>query len=857
MKLKISDTVSSPASPLGFDFPIFSEVGAGNFGVWMKDSNGLPCYRLRKEVLGTKDVWHLVGNERIKATAHSGGYVQVYSWDTGPQILNYYEPEKGYYSGGYSIIILDGKPYVTLTELRSDDTNFGITFGCGYVKKTLNLGGKLYVEESVDAPEGNLSFLVHKVRTINVSSEHIALWFLPVWQVNWYPLDPALIMTSPFDKFWHLLRKIRGNRIKSRYKLEILSDAISLKYASKGSLERPSWKVIPVSEIYYRVESMKKPCRVFASQRDLLEFLYERFDTEKEIEKFYNLFSEDMSIFSFAFQETFSPDECKVISTKFGYSIDNDFEDSSEIGQFSKKQSYLYFFSPEINRPITRELLWHSYYLQAGSQFSKVYKRFFVDQGSAYSYLHGASGAPRDWAFFIIPLIYLKPQLAREMLLFIANLQSSQTGRIPYAIVGNGKPTGAGVHSFSSDLDLFFIWAVLEYLGATFDWSLLSAEVPFIDSKEEKTFLQHIRLSFYHLKEKVGVGKHGLIRVGSGDWNDPLLAYSSNPLKTFFLGESTFNSLLTLYVLPQFASMIEKYDLEFAKELNEFAKEIRKNISKTWNGKWFVRGFTGKRDEILGGVDSLFLDVQPFGILLNIISNEEKKVLLQVIYESCIKDEPFGARCLHPPMEGRFLEIGSDTNGGIWHAINAWLTWAWAKIDPASAWEFLQKTTLFAHAEAYPDIWYGIWSGPDAYNSSLSKTPGQTFNLNFTPMTEFPIMNMNCHAGILFSIIKFLFEPTSEGLVISPLGLFKNFEFSSYLVDLVKKEKQIMINYKPICEGTGKFLIKIPSELVHLTQFQIEDEKNIAEKKTVLDDNLLFVELKLKPYFPIRMCIEL
>ena len=30
------------------------------------------------------------------------------------------------------------------------------------------------------------------------------------------------------------------------------------------------------------------------------------------------------------------------------------------------------------------------------------------------------------------------------------------------------------------------------------------------------------------------------------------------------------------------------------------------------------------------------------------------------------------------------------------------------------------------HAEAYPEIWYGIWSGPDYYNSVLSRYPGQT-----------------------------------------------------------------------------------------------------------------------------------
>ena len=37
------------------------------------------------------------------------------------------------------------------------------------------------------------------------------------------------------------------------------------------------------------------------------------------------------------------------------------------------------------------------------------------------------------------------------------------------------------------------------------------------------------------------------------------------------------------------------------------------------------------------------------------------------------------------------------------------------------------------HAEAYPEIWYGIWSGPDTYNSVLSKYPGQTMFIEHSP----------------------------------------------------------------------------------------------------------------------------
>ena len=47
-------------------------------------------------------------------------------------------------------------------------------------------------------------------------------------------------------------------------------------------------------------------------------------------------------------------------------------------------------------------------------------------------------------------------------------------------------------------------------------------------------------------------------------------------------------------------------------------------------------------------------------------------------------------------------------------------------VDGAQAWDEWKKNCLALHAEAYPDVWYGIWSGPDTYNSVLSRYPGQT-----------------------------------------------------------------------------------------------------------------------------------
>ena len=46
-------------------------------------------------------------------------------------------------------------------------------------------------------------------------------------------------------------------------------------------------------------------------------------------------------------------------------------------------------------------------------------------------------------------------------------------------------------------------------------------------------------------------------------------------------------------------------------------------------------------------------------------------------------------------------------------------------------------------------MWFGIWSGPDAYNSVLSKNPGGTG-------PDFPVLNMHAHAWPLYTAAKLL-----------------------------------------------------------------------------------------------------
>jgi hypothetical protein len=460
-----------------------------------------------------------------------------------------------------------------------------------------------------------------------------------------------------------------------------------------------------------------------------------------------------------------------------------------------------------------RELAWHSYYLQANTFYQDFYGAHFIDQGSAYGYLQGLSGAPRDFFLFALPMVYLRPELAREMLRFSMESQDRVSGAFSYAHIGHGKLSGFVVHSKSSDLDLFFLWALAEYLAATQDRAFLDEAVPFYPpaSQECGTVLEHAQAAFRHLTERVGLGPHGLLRCGTGDWNDLLMTFSRLYFVTAWRGESSFNAGLASVALPAFADVVEGIAPAFAASLRALANQQATALRSLWKGKWFARGYLGYLGKILGE-DRIFLDTQAFPVIGGVLEPAQVKALFDKVHSSCVISQRVGALSMWPPMRGALLDPGSDTNGGTWSAIDSWIAWAWSKFDPKRAWEFFLSTTLAAHAEAYPDVWYGVWSGPDSYNAHYHPRPGETFNVTFTPMTDFPVMNSNRHSGPLLDAIKLAgIEPRGDVIVIDPRMPFDSFAIRLPLIGVGYLPGRCRGYYAPIARDSFHFAVRPPA----------------------------------------------
>jgi len=208
------------------------------------------------------------------------------------------------------------------------------------------------------------------------------------------------------------------------------------------------------------------------------------------------------------------------------------------------------------------------------------------------------------------------------------------------------------------------------------------------------------------------------------------------------------------------------------------------------------------------------------------------------------------------------------TNGGIWPSINGTLIWALALVDGALGWDEWKKNSLAMHAEAYPEIWYGIWCGPDTYNSVLSRYPGQTMfaeapstghkvqaDLGFN-WTDYPVMNMHPHAWPLYSAAKLLgLEFNEDGVKFKPDLPLAEYEFTSALLGFKKSKGGYSGWYAPAAAGRWNIeVILSSSEMARLQQITINGSAYPIAKQ---EEKVIRFAGESSPEAPLRWEIRL
>jgi cellobiose phosphorylase len=513
---------------------------------------------------------------------------------------------------------------------------------------------------------------------------------------------------------------------------------------------------------------------------------------------------------------------------------------------------------------VARETEWNHYYLRSSLTYDDFFQQHILNQNGFYQYTMGFQGAARDPLQHSLPFIFSDPDIVKSILRYTLK-EVRPDGSVPYGVVGHGV-IAPMVADNASDLPLWLLWTTSEYVLATRDLAFLDEQIPawplYGSDAHSDTVRNLLARCYRHQVEQVGVGEHGVARMLNDDWNDGLLGTFATKAFTEAAekGESVLNSAMSAWVFDYYARV-----LTYAGERPDAIGMVRKSAashreaaSKQWTGKWLRRAWLGPTLGWLGE-STLWIEPQPWAIVGGVTTPEQSRELIQTMDTLLRRNSPIGAAQMSngPDMlQGEVFEPGTCVNGGIWPSLNQTLIWALATVDPAMAWDEWKKNSFARHAEAYPNIWYGIWSGTDSYNSTVHKLAGESVNNKYFHGTDFPVINLHAHACYLYSATKlFLLQFTEDGLAISPDLPGESYRFDSPLIGVIKSAGGSYEGwYAPSQPGTWSIKINLPQATLRLLSKAQVNGASVAIEPGA--DNALHLKGSSEPGKPLRWRIQ-
>jgi hypothetical protein len=856
--------------------------GSGHFGEWTTDEFGLPAYRytcnqledpsaitpVHKQWRAPADHTHQVGNNRILAAVSNYGYVQVRQDEGSPKFLNDYSPERGRYGAGIGFLT-DGKLTLT-TYYPGNSDSFERIFGAGYFRKRVT-GGGYEIDQVIFAPFGDDPVLISQVKITNHTAAAARLRWIEYWGCQIYQFSYRSFMETPgqgsptraaelrrrfADRFAHQFRELphRTGLLETK------------KFLGRSPDEERAWQGIksflkanpnsffggPISELAAGAdfEDLNPPPTflvaldgpVNAVATDAAEFfgaggVSQPSGAGRQLAGDLSSTGPASALLAERLLEL-APGADHSIYFLYGY-LPGGFTLDGLLARYRRQPSSLLAASsaawkadgPRLRvaaEPwVERETTWHNYYLRSNLTYDDFFGEHILSQGHVYQYLMGFQGAARDPLQHALPFIFSDPGIVKETLRYTLK-EVQPDGSIPYGIVGHGVPMP--VIYRPSDLEMWLLWLAGEYVLATRDRDFLDEKIPPYPRRQtnpsDPTVRDFLSRSYKHLVESIGTGEHGLMRLSNGDWNDGVVVGNIAPALHDEIkqkAESVLNAAMACYVLEHYGRMLAFIgDAELAKQARAHAESQRAAVRSLWTGQWFRRAWLGPQ---LGwvGDKQVWLEPQPWAIIGSAATSEQSRILVDALDKLVRRPSPIGAMLHAEQIAQMGMPAGVLTNGGVWPSINGTLIWALALVDPAMAWDEWKKNSLAVHAEAYPKVWYGIWSGPDCYNSTLSRHPGETmfaerpvgdkpaFDFGFN-WTDFPVMNMHPHAWPLYTAAKVVgLEFHETGLRLGPGPPLGEYEFTSTLVGFKKTGAGYSGWYAPMAPGHWEIELKLPA----------------------------------------------
>jgi hypothetical protein len=438
-------------------------------------------------------------------------------------------------------------------------------------------------------------------------------------------------------------------------------------------------------------------------------------------------------------------------------------------------------------------MAWSAYYLLSGMLREDFFATRVINQGSIYLYDWGANAGPRAALRHVLPVVYLEPASAREVIVYYLRAMRP-SGELSYATAGYGGWQPFGFEP--SDSSLWLLWAASEYVFATRDFAFLDESHDFYCEEGRgrcgrATAFEILKRAYDYQVDVVGTGSHGLVRLLDSDWDDFLTSASAgvDPARTEELGESTMNTAIAAVAYPMFAALADRRgDPGFAADVRANADALAGALAAQWRGDFYNRAYVYTREGVaieVGG-ENLWLASNGIALLADAgLAPAERERLVARMRSDLLAPSPLGLA-----SQGAPITPGLGV-AGFWYSLAGPALEGLARLRDVPdarplAWDAFRRQTLAAHAEAYPDIWYGAWSGPDMYFTPLDAAPptsypGETWCFpNVLCMRDFPVTNAFAHSEALIGSVRLAgIRADERGLVIDPAFPFDDFAWSS------------------------------------------------------------------------------
>lgn len=340
---------------------------------------------------------------------------------------------------------------------------------------------------------------------------------------------------------------------------------------------------------------------------------------------------------------------------------------------------------------------------------SRIYGRTgFYQCGGAYGF--------RDQIQDVSAYMLLSPRVARTHIIRCCASQF-EAGDVFHwwhsmPQFGGGKK---GVRTRYSDDLVWLPYVLCQYLSTTGDMTILDVKVKYLQGNELKDgqkdsymdakYTDYKETVFKHCKKAIkrayNLGEHGLVKIGSGDWND---GYSKVGIDG--IGESVWLTqflAMTMYDFAEVCDKIGENEAEYSSQLRKDADNMLNAVDKyCYDGDHYIRAFYDN-GEMMGAYSSEECKIdslpQSFAVLAGMKDKARIDKALKTAYDVLVDSENGIIKLFSPafdiseqnPGYVKAYPRGVRENGGQYTHASVWLAIAMCKANKLTEFHNLTK----------------------------------------------------------------------------------------------------------------------------------------------------------------------